>query len=237
MTRMSRGQGDPGASTCSISPNSRYTPAMRTQIGKILLVLAWAMALAAPAHAQGSEHEPCKAGWPEPFAAGQPFLLNDPRSGLMLYVESDGRHMAAITREGNILWQRDLFGDPNLERLFVPPPRIEGITNSSAEASEPSAKEWLIKLGIDRIASEPDCEIRRHRSQPACAISWSLHSRGHRHAHLLAHRREDRRHSNGGSKLRARHTRMRPRPSRHGADGVRVLLRLRTAGNNLHLVP
>ena len=133
---------------------------MRTQIGKILLALAWAMALAAPADAQGSEHKACKAGWPEPFAAGQPFLLNDPRSGLMLYVESDGRHMAAITREGKIVWQRDLFGDMKLSPRFVPPPQIDGTPDVTSDKEwQQRMRSYIGQLRIDRLDVSSDCEV------------------------------------------------------------------------------
>jgi hypothetical protein len=76
----------------------------------------------------------------------------------MLYVESDGRHMAAITREGKIAWHRNLFDGLKPESVFVPPPRIEGELGFSDE-------EWrrysdVSRLSIDRIGIEPDCVLR-----------------------------------------------------------------------------
>ena len=38
----------------------------------------------------------------------------DPESCIIFYVESDGRHLAAIDREGKILWHRDPFADAKL---------------------------------------------------------------------------------------------------------------------------
>jgi outer membrane protein assembly factor BamB len=43
-----------------------------------------------------------------------PKAYRDPSSGIVLYLESDGRHMAAISREGKLLWHRDLFKDAHL---------------------------------------------------------------------------------------------------------------------------
>jgi hypothetical protein len=43
-----------------------------------------------------------------------PQVCKDPTSGTLLYVESDGRHVAAISRDGKLLWNRDPFKDAHL---------------------------------------------------------------------------------------------------------------------------
>jgi hypothetical protein len=85
---------------------------------KAFLLLACGIAAGLPAHAENPGEKTCTDIWPKPFLAGQPFLLSDPRSGFILYLESDGRHMAAITREGKIVWHRNLFDDLKLETML-----------------------------------------------------------------------------------------------------------------------
>jgi len=105
-------------------------------------------------------HGTCPCYELQSFEIGQPFVLNDPRSGLILYVESDGRHMAAITHEGEMLWHRNLFSDPKLERLFPPPPAIEGEQPVSSEDWRRKMHSYIAHEVIDRIAVEPDCVLR-----------------------------------------------------------------------------
>jgi len=100
----------------------------------------------------------CQSTAPEPFTVGQPFLLNDPRTGLMLYVESDGRHVTAITRDGKVRWHRNLFDDPRLASELVPR-QFPGLPPPSAEAWQEWAKQYLGSLSIDRIGVVPDCGI------------------------------------------------------------------------------
>ena len=131
---------------------------MRVLLGKILSVLVCGIMAGASALATAGVNT-CQGVWPEPFPAGQSFLLNDPRSGLMLYIESDGRHMAAIAREGKVLWHRNLFDDPRLERMFPPPPQIEGEPPVSAEEWHRHMHSYVGHLTIDRIEIEPDCAL------------------------------------------------------------------------------
>jgi len=57
-----------------------------------------------------------------PFRGAQAF--QDKESGLLFYVESDGRHVAAIDRDGKILWHRDPFVEAKLEAYRVEHPVI-----------------------------------------------------------------------------------------------------------------
>jgi hypothetical protein len=43
-----------------------------------------------------------------------PSAYRDPESGITFYVESDGRHLAAIDANGKLLWVRDPFFDSNM---------------------------------------------------------------------------------------------------------------------------
>jgi hypothetical protein len=39
----------------------------------------------------------------------------DPKTKVLFYAESDGRHVAAIDSEGKVLWHRDIINDNNLK--------------------------------------------------------------------------------------------------------------------------
>jgi hypothetical protein len=53
-----------------------------------------------------------------------PQAYKDKDSGIIFYVESDGRHVAAISDEGKILWNRDPFVEGKLEAYRVQKPQI-----------------------------------------------------------------------------------------------------------------
>ncbi len=58
----------------------------------------------------------------EPFPGPQ--VYKDPHSGTILYVESDGRHVAAISGDGKLLWNRDPFKDGHLTFYRTKKPQI-----------------------------------------------------------------------------------------------------------------
>lgn len=132
---------------------------MRARLGQVLLILACGMVTGISTRAGDTGRENCPGILPEPFIIGQPFLLNDPQSGLMLYVESDGRHMAAIKREGQILWQRNLFDDPRLETEFPPPPPFLREPPLSTGKWRRQINSYVSHLSIDRIGVVSDCEM------------------------------------------------------------------------------
>ena len=43
-----------------------------------------------------------------------PQVYKDPISGTLLYIESDGRHVAAISAQGKLLWNKDPFKDAHV---------------------------------------------------------------------------------------------------------------------------
>ena len=53
-----------------------------------------------------------------------PQVYKDPISGTLLYVETDGRHVAAISRDGKLLWNRDPFNDARLPFYRTAKPQI-----------------------------------------------------------------------------------------------------------------
>jgi hypothetical protein len=89
----------------------------------------------------------------------QPFALNDPRTGLILYLESDRRHMTAKTRGGRIVWQRNLFCDPRLQWELGPPSiQLPGEPPLSKAKFRQQRHAIAAKLYIDRIGVVSDCE-------------------------------------------------------------------------------
>ena len=56
-----------------------------------------------------------------------PFAYRDAKSGITFYVESDGRHLAAIDKSGKVLWVRNPFVDYDLCPYRSPHPYIAWI--------------------------------------------------------------------------------------------------------------
>jgi hypothetical protein len=52
-------------------------------------------------------------------------VYKDPTSGVVLYIETDGRHVAAISSEGKLLWTRAPF--EGLPYYRVKDPQVSGI--------------------------------------------------------------------------------------------------------------
>ena len=58
----------------------------------------------------------------EPFPGPQ--VYKDPHSSATLYVETDGRHVAAISGDGELLWNKDPFKDGHLSFYRTKNPQI-----------------------------------------------------------------------------------------------------------------
>jgi hypothetical protein len=88
----------------------------------------------------------------------QPFLLKDPRSGLMLYLESDQRHMAAIARDGKIAWHRNVFDDRRWEYFYPPKFQIPGEPLISDEKYNRNRRAYIESLYVNQMSVASDCE-------------------------------------------------------------------------------
>ena len=64
----------------------------------------------------------------QPFHGAQTY--KDPTSGVIYYVESDGRHVSAIDVDGKILWNVDPFVDAGMKPYRLPNPVIVYIGKS-----------------------------------------------------------------------------------------------------------
>jgi hypothetical protein len=60
--------------------------------------------------------------------SAKPLTFNDPRTSISFYVESDGRHLAAIDAVGKLLWVRNPFEDAHLCPRGNPRPSISSIS-------------------------------------------------------------------------------------------------------------
>jgi hypothetical protein len=60
--------------------------------------------------------------------SAKPLTFRDPRTSISFYVESDGRHLAAIDAVGELLWVRNPFEDAHLCPYRNPRPSISSIS-------------------------------------------------------------------------------------------------------------
>jgi hypothetical protein len=77
----------------------------------------------------------------EPFPGPQ--VYRDPHSSTTLYVESDGRHVAAISEEGKLLWNKDPYTDAHVPFYRTKTPQI--IFIGPISKSRPPAGPWAGK--------------------------------------------------------------------------------------------
>lgn len=75
---------------------------------------------------------------PAPLRDGYPasltgLICKDAATGTIIYVETDGRHVVAISPEGKILWRKDPFIDGGLEPYRMAHPTINAVRASSGK--------------------------------------------------------------------------------------------------------
>ena len=61
-----------------------------------------------------------------------PIAYADAALKTIFYVESDGRHVSAVSFDGRILWTRNPFVDAKLQPYRFPEPKIVGIGSSQS---------------------------------------------------------------------------------------------------------
>jgi hypothetical protein len=77
----------------------------------------------------GIRPEPDYVAWDPAYVS--PLTFRDPRTQLTLYVESDGRHLAAINSNGALLWVRNPFDEYKLCPYRSPHPVIHVIETAN----------------------------------------------------------------------------------------------------------
>lgn len=106
---------------------------MRRTIPTITSIALWVM---------GTANSATPMPW-DPSRA-RPFTHKDLRTSITFYVESDGRHVAAIDAQGKLLWVRSPFKD--LDPSGTRTPVIDGI--EVAEPPVPEYAKFLQRLGF-----------------------------------------------------------------------------------------
>ena len=91
------------------------------------------------AKAQFFGGEPIGGSNGAPWHFPGPQSYRDSATGITFYVESDGLHIAAISKEGKILWVRDPFHDAKLSDYRTHNPQIVSIGKGS----------WMV-IGVRR---------------------------------------------------------------------------------------
>ena len=104
------------------------------------LSLAAAVLMLIVASPASPDAAPMKAGVP---AALQGLIYRAPGSGVIFYVETDGRHVVAISQEGKILWRTDPFIEGGLTPYRQSRPRIVYI-GPGLGADDPNPKQIVV---------------------------------------------------------------------------------------------
>jgi len=99
-----------------------------------------------------------------PPSISLPHICKDADLGVIFYVESDGRHVTAISPEGRILWCRDPFSGAHLEHYRTDTPRIVLIDEIAGD-DEPH--QWIVKAMASKGISKFIC-ITFNSSQCGC---------------------------------------------------------------------
>jgi hypothetical protein len=93
----------------------------------------------------------CSAQQSKPYVAHYlnqfpgPQVYRDTKSGTVFYVESDGRHVAAISKDGKLLWNKDPFKDGRLPLYRTKTPQIVyiGAAYDSVQISKRQRAEFI----------------------------------------------------------------------------------------------
>jgi hypothetical protein len=84
-------------------------------------------------HAPAQKTVTYVAHYLEPFPGPQAY--KDVRSGTLLYLETDGRHVAAISSEGKLLWNREPHKDASVPTYRTDNPQIYYVGKPSRSLS------------------------------------------------------------------------------------------------------
>ncbi len=80
-----------------------------------------------------------------------PIAYADAVTRTIFYVETDGRHLSAISFDGSVLWTRDPFADAHLKPYRVDNPRIISIYKPLPWmlGTRPDPKRHFVAIGFD----------------------------------------------------------------------------------------
>jgi hypothetical protein len=80
-------------------------------------------------------------------ARARPMVYKDPRTSISLYVETDGRHVAAIASDGKLLWVRNPYGQSGFCPYRTPRPVIYSIEPEPPDHIYPALAKFITKNG------------------------------------------------------------------------------------------
>jgi hypothetical protein len=72
----------------------------------------------------------------------KPMSFKDPNTSIFFYIESDGRHLAAIGPDGKLLWVRNPFEDRHLCPYRTPRPTILHLETAESGKHTAAIKYW-----------------------------------------------------------------------------------------------
>lgn len=97
---------------------------------------------------------PVRDGYPQTISG---LIYKDATANVIIYVETDGRHVVAISPDGRILWRKDPFVDAGLEPYRMARPTIEciGAKCKGLSANDKSVAVWFTssQFGVMDIAT------------------------------------------------------------------------------------
>jgi len=99
-----------------------------------------------------------------PLPIPLPYTYKDADTGIIFCVESDGRHVTAISPDGKILWSKDPFADAHLEHYRTDTPRIV-LLDEVDKSDEPH--QWIVRAMAQKGISKFIC-ISFNSSQSGC---------------------------------------------------------------------
>ena len=88
---------------------------LRINLRSCCAILGGSIMLVAASQATAVDTNPAHRAQPTKATLPGPGLVYRGESGAILYVESDRRHLAAISSSGRLLWMRDPFKDAKVE--------------------------------------------------------------------------------------------------------------------------
>jgi hypothetical protein len=93
---------------------------------------------------------------PAPLRDGLPpalmgLIYKDPATNVIIYVETDGRHVAAISPDGKLLWRKNPFVDAGMQPYRLARPTINYVGPGRAPAAD--AGGVMVSIGFNSSQS------------------------------------------------------------------------------------
>lgn len=94
---------------------------------------------------------PLREGYPASITG---LIYQDPATKIIIYVETDGRHVAAISTDGRLLWRKDPFVDAKMQPYRLARPTINSVgPASSADIGQFAVRFTSSQMGLMSLAT------------------------------------------------------------------------------------